>query len=70
MTRVLLLNRSLHQLIQGSVPEQCQVLTQHWTEPLMEKRHLLLIGIDVVGVVLREVVELLVVLIHTTQTLL
>jgi hypothetical protein len=36
----------------------------------MEKRHLLLIGIGVVGAVLREVVELLAVLIHTTRTLL
>jgi hypothetical protein len=39
-------------------------------EPLTEKRHLLLVGIGVVGAVLREVVELLVVLIHTAQTLL
>jgi hypothetical protein len=36
----------------------------------MEKRHLLLIGIGVVGAILREVVELLAVLIHTAQTLL
>jgi hypothetical protein len=36
----------------------------------MENRHLLLIGIGVVGAVLREVVELLAVLIHTAQTLL
>jgi hypothetical protein len=36
----------------------------------MEKRHLLLVGIGVVGVVLREVVELLAVLIQTAQTLL
>jgi hypothetical protein len=43
---------------------------QQRAEPLMEKRHLLLIGIGVVGAVLREVVELLAVLIHTTRTLL
>jgi hypothetical protein len=36
----------------------------------MKKRHLLLVSINVVGVVLREVVELLAVLVHTTQTLL
>jgi hypothetical protein len=36
----------------------------------MEERHLLLVGIGVVGAVLREVVELLDVLVHTTQTLL
>jgi hypothetical protein len=36
----------------------------------MEERHPLLIGVHVVGVVLREVVELLAVLIHTAQTLL
>jgi hypothetical protein len=69
-THVLLLNRSAHQLVQGAAPEQRQVLTQHMTEPLMEKRHLLLIGVDVVGAVLREVVELLAVLIHTARTLL
>jgi hypothetical protein len=70
MTHVLLLNRSAHQLVQGAAPEQRQVLTQHRTEPLMEKRHLLLVGVDVVGAVLREVVELLAVLIHTARTLL
>jgi hypothetical protein len=36
----------------------------------MENWHLLLISIDVVGAVLREVVELPIVLIHTAQTLL
>jgi hypothetical protein len=36
----------------------------------MEKRHLLLVSIDVVGAVMREVVELLAILVHTTQTLL
>jgi hypothetical protein len=43
---------------------------QHRAEPLTEKRHLLLIGIGMVGAVMREVVELLAILIHTTQTLL
>jgi hypothetical protein len=43
---------------------------QHMTRPLTEKRHILLIGIGVVGVVLREVVELLTVLIHAAQSLL
>jgi hypothetical protein len=46
------------------------VLTQHRTEPLTEERHLLLIGVGVVGAVQREVVELLVVLVHIAQTLL
>jgi hypothetical protein len=69
MARVLLLNRSAHQLIHGVAPEQHQVLTQYRTEPLMKKCHLLLVGIGMVGAVLREVVELLV-LIHTAQTLL
>jgi hypothetical protein len=36
----------------------------------MEKQHLLLVSIGVVGAILREVVELLAVLIHTAQTLL
>jgi hypothetical protein len=36
----------------------------------MKKQHLLLVGIGVVGAILREVVELLAVLIHTAQTLL
>jgi hypothetical protein len=36
----------------------------------MEKRHLLLISIGMVGAVLREVVELLAVLVHTARTLL
>jgi hypothetical protein len=40
---------------------------QHMTEPLTEERHLLLIGVGVVGVVLRKVVELLAVLVHTSQ---
>jgi hypothetical protein len=46
------------------------VLTQHKTEPLTKKRHLLLVGIGMVGVVLREVVELLAILVHTGRTLL
>jgi hypothetical protein len=46
------------------------VLTQHRTEPLTEERHLLLISVSVVGAILREVVQLPTVLIHTTQTLL
>jgi hypothetical protein len=46
------------------------VLTQHRTEPLIEERHLLLIGVGVVGAILREVVELLAILIHTAWTLL
>jgi hypothetical protein len=70
MTHILLLNRSTHQVIQGAALEQCQVLTQHRAEPLTKKQHLLLVGIGVVGAVLREMVELLVVLIHTAQTLL
>jgi hypothetical protein len=36
----------------------------------MEERHILLIGVGVVGVILREVVELLAALIHTTRALL
>jgi hypothetical protein len=59
-----------HRLIQGAAPEQCQVLRQHRTEPLMEKWHLLLVGISVVGAILREVIELLAILIYTTSTLL
>jgi hypothetical protein len=46
------------------------VLTQHRAEPLTEKQHLLLIGIGAVGAMLREVVELLALLIHTARTLL
>jgi hypothetical protein len=68
MTCVLLLNRGAHKLIQGAAPEQRQVLMQHRTKPLTKERHLLLIGVDVVGAILREVVELLVVLIHTART--
>jgi hypothetical protein len=70
MTHILLLNRCAHQFVWGAAPEQRQVLTQHRAEPLTKKRHLLLIGIGVVGAVLREVVELLAVLIHTARTLL
>jgi hypothetical protein len=69
-TLVLLLNRSSHKLILGAAPEQRQVLTQHRTKPLTEERHLLLINVGVVGSVLREVVELLAVLVHTARTLL
>jgi hypothetical protein len=43
---------------------------QHRAEPLMKKRHHLLVSIGVVGAVLREVVELLAILIHTARTLL
>jgi hypothetical protein len=46
------------------------VLTQHRIEPLTEKQHLLLVSIDMVGAVLREVIELLAILIHTARTLL
>jgi hypothetical protein len=68
-TRVLLLNRGTHNLVQGAAPKQYQVLTQHRTEPLTEEQHLL-IGVGVVGAILREVVELLAILIYTTQALL
>jgi hypothetical protein len=40
------------------------------TKPLTEERNLLLIDVGVVGAVLREVVELLAVLVHTARTLL
>jgi hypothetical protein len=40
------------------------------TKPLIEERHLLLIGVGVVGVILREVVELLTVLVQTARILL
>jgi hypothetical protein len=70
MTRVLLLNRGAHKLVQGAAPEQRHVLTQHRVEPLIEERHLLLIGVIVVGAILREVVELLAILTHTARTLL
>jgi hypothetical protein len=46
------------------------MLTQHKTEPLTEERHLLLIGVGVVGAVQREVVELLAIPVHSAQTLL
>jgi hypothetical protein len=36
----------------------------------MEERHLLLIGVSMVGAILRLVVELFAILIHTPQTLL
>jgi hypothetical protein len=48
MTRVLLLNRGTHKLVQGAAPEQRQVLPKHRTEPLTEEGHLLLIGVGVV----------------------
>jgi hypothetical protein len=70
MTLVLLLNRGAHKLVQGAALEQHQVLMQHWIEPPMEERHLLLIGVGVVGAILREVVKLLDVLIHTARPLL
>jgi hypothetical protein len=66
---VLLLNRSAHKLIQGAAPEQRQVLMQHRTKPLTEEQHLL-IDVGMVGAVLREVIELLAVLIHIARTLL
>jgi hypothetical protein len=43
---------------------------QHMIEPLTEERHLLLIGVGVVGAILRKVVELHAVLVHTPGTLL
>jgi hypothetical protein len=50
--RVLLPNRGAHKLVHGAAPEQRQVPTKHMVEPLMEQRHLLLIGVGVVGAVL------------------
>jgi hypothetical protein len=38
---------------------------KHRVEPLKEQCHLLLIGVRVVGVILREVVQTLVVLVET-----
>jgi hypothetical protein len=46
------------------------VLLKDRTEPLTEQRHLLLMGIGVVGVVLQAVVKPLAVLIDTPRTLL
>jgi hypothetical protein len=69
-TRVLLLNRGAHKLIQGAAPEQRRVLTQHKTKPLTEGQHLLLIGVGMVGAILREVVELLAILVHTARIVL
>jgi hypothetical protein len=67
---VLLLNRGTHKLIQGAASEHHQVLTKHRVGPLMKQCHILLIGVGVVGAVLREVVKPLVVLVDTPQTLL
>jgi hypothetical protein len=64
-TSVLLLNRGAHKLIQGIALEQHQVLMKHRVEPLMEQHHLLLIGVRVVGVILREVVKPLAILVDT-----
>jgi hypothetical protein len=69
-TRILLLNRGTHKLVQGATPIQRQVLMQHRTKTLMEKQYFLLIGVGVVGAEPRKVVELLAVLIYTAQTLL
>jgi hypothetical protein len=65
MTSVLLLNGGTHKLIQGATLKQHQVLPKHGTGPLSEHHHLLLVGVGVVGVVLREVVKPLAVLIDT-----
>jgi hypothetical protein len=46
------------------------VLTKHRLEPLMEQCHLLRIGVRAVGVIRREVVETLVVLVDTPRSLL
>jgi hypothetical protein len=70
MTRILLLNRGAHKLVYGAALEQCQVLTQHRTKPLMEERHLLLISVGMVGAILRDMVELLAILVYTAQILL
>jgi hypothetical protein len=43
---------------------------KHRVEPLMKQCHLLLIGVIVVGAILREVVKPLVVLVDTPETLL
>jgi hypothetical protein len=43
---------------------------KHRVEPLTKQCHLLLIGVGVVGALLREVVKALAVLVDTTQTLL
>jgi hypothetical protein len=64
-TSILLFNRGAQKLIQGAAPKQCQVLTKHRVEPLMEQCHLLLVGVGVVGAILREVVKPLNVLVDT-----
>jgi hypothetical protein len=51
-TSTLLLNRGAEKLVQGAAPEQRQVLMKHRVEPLMKQRHLLLVGVGVVGAVL------------------
>jgi hypothetical protein len=67
---VLLLNGGAHKLVQGAAPKQRQVLSKHRTEPLTEQHHLLLLGVDVVGAILWEVVKPLAVLVDTPRTLL
>jgi hypothetical protein len=65
MASIFLLNRGTHKLVDCAAAEQRKVLMNHMVEPLTEHCHLLLIGVRVVGVILREVVESLIVLIDT-----
>jgi hypothetical protein len=65
-----ILQRSTGQLIVGQVGGYDQTILQLWGEPLVEELNLLIINVNVVCPVLREVVELLAVLIDGVVPLL
>jgi hypothetical protein len=65
MASIFLLNRRTHKLVDGAAMEQRKVLMKHMVEPLTEHCHLLLVGVRVVGVILQDAVEPLIVLVDT-----
>jgi hypothetical protein len=65
-----ILQRSTGQLIVGQVGGYDQTILQLWGEPLVEELNLLIINVNVVCPVLRELVELLAVLIDGVVPLL
>jgi hypothetical protein len=49
---ILLLNRGAHKLVHGAASKKHQLLMKHRVEPLRKQRHLLLIGVRLVGAIL------------------
>jgi hypothetical protein len=70
MGGILLLTRATHQLVDVATAKQSQVLMKPGVEHLMKQGHLLLVRVNMVGPIWREVVKSLTVLVDTVGALL